>query len=701
MNSKDRAKIEAQAEKLAKRGKLQDAIKEYRKLLTGGEEDIPILNTIGDLFVRADENSKAVTEFMRICVLYEQKGLYSKAIAIMNRVIRIEPDRMDAVKKLAKLYHDQGFASEASREYAKIAAALEEQGQDEEAARTYEILLELNPKDMKCRMKMAELLQKAGEVDRAVDEFNTVAEFHISKNQLDMAREILDRAKEMKPDEVRTLINLIDLYKREDKKKEAFDLAKSILDLDPENIKAHYLLGNLYLEDEKFEPAEKVFSRIVSIRPKEVDAVVKLGRILIRRGDLDRAFELYDPLVSMLLRKQMNDKAIGLLGLILASKQAHLPTLEKLAEVYKRSDQVKNLEVVYNVLVEQYRKNNLQNKVLALLAELVEMFPENQTYYSDFRFLKGELGGEGEEMEAASKAVRLDETDEIIESTLTKADLYVEQGLVKNARRMLNNLKMRFPDDERVDRKIEDLKKAADKAKGKDLANKVERVHRKETELFDQLSGMTPRSLGQISGEEFRDDRLTAADIFAETDLIPLAVPETDGEDKYFVVKDIITDELEAMAALHNIQLRGDTASAEKALQDIVSEFQEVLDEKVAKDDYDSHYNLGIAFMEQGLFDEAIEECKLAAENDKFAIDSLTMISHCFRQKDDQKQAVSWLEKALDKAEKGSHQFFALKYEMASLWEDLNQEKKAQQLYREVWEWDPEFREVDAKVKSR
>ncbi len=701
MNSKERAKTESQAEKLVKRGKLHDAIKEYRKLLTGGEEDIPILNTIGDLFVRADENSKAVTEFMRICVLYEQKGLYSKAIAIMNRVIRIEPGRLDAIKKLAKLYHDQGFASEARREYSKLAEALVEQGQDEEAARTYEILLELNPQDMNYRLTLAELSEKAGDIERAVDEFNTVAEFHIRKNQLDVAREVLDRTKELKPDEVRTLINLIDLYKCEGKKQDALDLANSLLDLDPENIKALYLLGNLYLEDEDFEPAEKVFSRIISVRPKEVDAVVKLGRILIHIGDLDKAFELYEPLVDTLLRKQMNDKAVGLMGLILSSKQAHLPTLEKLAQVYKSSEQTKNLEVVYNVLIEHYRKNNLLDKVLALLAELVEMFPDNQTYYADFRFLKGELGGYEEEIEAEPKAVRLDETDEIIETTLTKADLYVEQGLVKNARRILDNLKMRFPEDERVDQKIEAVKKAAAQTKGKDLANKVERVHRKETELFDQLSGMTPRSLGQISGEDFRDDRLTAADIFAETDLIPMAVHETDGEDKYFVVRDIISDELEAIAALHNIQLRGDTASAEKALQDIVSEFRVVLDEKVAKDDYDSHYNLAIAFMEQGLLDEAIEECKLAAQNEKLAMDSLTMISHCFLQKEDRKEAVSWLEKALDKAEKGSHQFFALKYEMACLWDDLNQKKKAQELYREVWEWDPEFREVDAKIKSK
>jgi len=277
-----------------------------------------------------------------------------------------------------------------------------------------------------------------------------------------------------------------------------------------------YLLGNLYFEDGKLKQAEEVFKKIMSCGPKEVQARVKLGRILIRRRELDQAFEMYEPLIDILMRKQMEEKAIGLLGLILTSKQAHLPTLEKLAGLYKGKDQKNSLETIYTVLIEQYRKQGLMKKVLALLKELVKMFPDNQNYYSDYRFLRGELGEPEEELEAERASVRVDESNEIIESTVSKVDLYIEQGLLKNARRILDNLMMRFPEDKRVLQKIEEIKKAGAKSKTNDIAQKIGQVHKKETELFDAFSGMTPKGTRGF-GEALIDGHLTAADIFAET----------------------------------------------------------------------------------------------------------------------------------------------------------------------------------------
>jgi tetratricopeptide (TPR) repeat protein len=700
MNGQDRAKIKAQAEKQIKRGRLQDAITELQKLLSGSEQDIPIRTQIGDLYVQAGQKRKAVEELLNIADFYEKKGLNSKAIATLKRIGRVDAEFLEAIRKLASLYNNQGFTSEARTEYAKLAAALAKQNKTDEAIKAYETLLELSPVDMDSRIIMAGLLQKKGKVDWAVEEYNTVAETRIRQNRLEEASKILKKARKLKDDHPRTLTNLIELFKREDKKQEALDLAQDFLKKDTDNIKGLYLLGNLYFERKNVELAEEVFSRIISLRPKEVEARVKMGRLLIMREELDQAFEMYEPLVDSLVRKQMEDKAVGLLGLVLASKQAHLPTLEKLAGIYKFKRQNKNLAIIYGVLIEQYRKNGLLKKVLALLGELVGMFPDNQTYYSDYRFLKGELGGPEGEPEEEPFSVRVDETSEIIDSTLSKVDLYIEQGLFKNARRILDNLMMRYPDEKGVAEKIEEIKQITAEGKTKDIAQKIGKVHKKETELLDKLSGIMPKGGPQAFADELLDGHLSAADIFAETDLIPIVMQEDRGKEKYFDLKDIIGDELDAIDAVCSVQLRGDTDSMEKALTEIVTDFRKVLDEKVDQDDYESHYNLAVAFMGQGLLDEAIKESKLAVNSKKLEIDSLTLVSHCYAQKDEPKEAVRWLEKALEKAEQDSHQSFALKYELASLYESMNDRKNALNFYEEVAGWNPEFRDVTAKLQS-
>ena len=699
MKSQERAKIEALVDKLIKRGKLQEAIYEYQRLLSGTEQDIPIRTQIGDLYVRSNNNRKAVEEFFKISEFYERKGLHSKAIATLKRIVRLDPDYLDSIRKLAQLYQDQGFISEARRELARLANSLAKQGKIEDAIQVYRKLLKLSPHDMDSRTILANLLKKTGNIDPAMEEFNLVAEFLIKEKKLADARRILAEAQKLKEDYPRTLTNLIELFKLEDNRKEALNLVKNLLEKDKDNIKALYLLGNLYFEDDSFEQAEEIFNKIVSLRPKEVHARVKLGRILIQRDELDSAFEMFEPLVDTLMRKQMGEKAIGLLGLILTSKQPHLPTLEKLAELYKSKGQQKSLETVYTVLMEQYRKQGLMKKILALLSELVKIFPDNQDYYSEYRFLKGELGEPDEELEVEQSSVRVDESNEIIESTISKVDLYIEQGLLKNARRIMDNLMMRFPEDKRVLQKIEEITQASAKSKTDDIAQKIGKVHQKETELFEQFSGAQLDGTRDFRGD-LLDGHLTAADIFAETDLIPIEKPESPAEEKYFDLTALITEELEAINTVSNVQLRGDTSNVEKVLTDIVSDFRKALDIKVEKDDYESHYNLGIAFMEQELFDEAIAECKLAANSEKLAIDSLTMIGLCFFHKKEFKEAILWLEKAISKTKKDSPPYFAITYEMATLYEALDNPKQARKLYEDVHKWDAEYRDVAAKLKS-
>jgi tetratricopeptide (TPR) repeat protein len=695
---RDRAKVESVAEKHIKKGRLDEAIAEYRKLLTGEDQDISIRNILGDLYIKADNKRKAVEEFEKIAEYYENKGLYSKAIAIYKRIKRLVPDNMDSSKRLAELYRNQGFSSEAKTEYMSLAQNLTKAKKTKEAIVMYENLLKLDRSDMDSRLTLAELYTEENMIDQALEELNNVAEFKMRKNQLSEAGEILSRAKKLKEDHSRTITNLIDLYKRDNKKKKALDLVEEILQKDKQNLKAMYILGNLHFEDKSLKEAEDIFSRIISIRPKEVEAKVKLGRIYIQKGEFDQAFEQFEPLVDTLIRKQKEDKAIGLLGLLLAAQKAHLPALEKLASVYKSQGQKKNFELVCKVMLDEYRKNNLREKMLSVLAELLTIFPENEEYYNESKQLKKGLGMLEEVGEEEESSVQLEEAKNIVDATLAKADLYIDQGLIRNAKRLLENLRIKFPDDVRVEQKIESLKRIATEVKVEEISNRVDKVTKRETQIFPSVSEIS-RDGKSFLDESVGEEKLTSADIFAETDIVPI-VSEEIGERNYFDLSEGIAKELEAIKATFNYQIKGDTTIVEKALSDIVSEFRKALDEKVEKEDYESHYNLGIAFLEQGLFDEAIEECKLAAEDKNLELECYSVISFCQRQKKDFKEAMKWIDKAQSVPDKNSEQEFALKYELASLYEDMKDTKKALKIYSEVQNWNPDYRDVKERIKS-
>lgn len=686
----DRDKIESAAEKLIKKGRLSEAITEYQKLLNGGEQDIPVRNIIGDLYVKSNLKDKAAGEFHKIAELYAAKGLNSKSIAIYKRIIRLNPDDTGTSRKLADLYYDQGFISEAKAEYLNLAKRFRQDKKNQDAILIYEKLLTIDQGSRESRLTLAELYSEEGKLEPAVEELNAVAEDMIRKNELKDAEGLLTRAREIKDTHLRTLANLIELLKLQDKKPEAMALVDEVLKKDTKNIKALHLQGNLFYEDGEFDKATAVFNQILGIKPNDVDSRVKLGKIAIRNDQLDKAFELYDPLVDTLLRKQKGDKAIGLMGLLLESKKIHLPTLEKLASIYKIRNQKKNLEVVYRVILEEYRSRKLREKMLSALDVLVGISPGNEQYLHESEQLRAELGIV-DKPAPDKKTADEDREPDVIEESLIKVDLHLEQGLIRNAKRILENLRMRFPDDPRIIQKVEQLEGVDTQVNMEDIQTRVEKVARRETEIHQQ-GVASERSSGAI------DDKLTAADLFAETDIIPFMTQEV-GEKRYFDLTERIDEELEAIQAISNYQIRGDTTIVEKALSDIVSEFRKALEEKVEKEDYRSHYDLAIAFLEQRLFDEAIEECKLASHDENLRMECFSVISHCYREKKDFTEAVQWLDEALAIVEEKSAQAYALKYEKATLFGEMQDQKAADKLFSEIYKWNPNYRDIAKKIQ--
>jgi len=286
---RDRIKITELAEKYVKRGKLQDAISEYQKLFQGDAQDISVRNILIDLFIKLNRKDKAIEEFHKIAGFYEERGLFSQSIAIYKKINRLSPGDTQSAMKLAELYSNQGFLSEAKAEYLKIAEGLRKDNLIKESIVVYERLLKLDRKDVKARLTLAELYAKLGLVEEAVERFNDAAEFKIRSNALKEAGAILDRARALKRDHPRTLTNLIGLLKRENKKKEAFSLITDILKKEKDNVKALTLMGDFYFDDKEFKKAEEIFSKVVSLRPKDVEARVKLGQISIYQDNLDKA----------------------------------------------------------------------------------------------------------------------------------------------------------------------------------------------------------------------------------------------------------------------------------------------------------------------------------------------------------------------------------------------------------------------------
>lgn len=698
----DRVKVIEQAEKHVRAGRVKEAIAEYEKLALTDPQDVGTLNIIGDLYIRLGHTDRAVRSFLKVAEEYERRGLFSQALAIYKKIHKLNPDHVDYALKLGDLYGQQGFLADAKNAYLAVAGRLVEGRKIADAIAIYEKIIKLDPGDLDTRKALSALYRENGYPDASLEQLNAIADVCAERGQFDAAVEVLYEALAFRPSDTKSLVNLVEVYKRANRTDKAIEVLEKELASNPDNVQLLNILGNVHFENGDVQKAEDIFTRIVTGHPLNVNARIKLGRLQILKDKLDQAYELFEPLINNLVKKHRDEKAIGLLGLILESQKPHLPALERLALIYRSNKEVKKLEVVDRAILDELRKQGAKDKMASVYAELLELRPDAADLAREARALRQDLGLPDEQVLEETPGLS-DKDREAIQETMAQADLYMQQGLVRIARRLLENLRFRYPEEPQILRKIAVLDEVRTHMDEEEIRKRVEKTSALEAK-FKEKTAEKKAEVRKKTAEPFRGDvlegeKVSTADIFAETDIIPFTSSEP-GERKYHDLKAVAAEELRLLAASHAQQLRGDTFRFERELSGIVAEFRKDLRTKVGPEDAETHYQLGLAFMEQGLTGEAVEELTQAAKDPKLALDSCSLISHAFRQKRNFEEAEKWLRKALAMARTGTEPYYALLYELAEVFEGSENRDKAVALFKEIRDWNPGFRNISVRLEG-
>ncbi|HEX4785884.1 MAG TPA: tetratricopeptide repeat protein [Candidatus Sulfotelmatobacter sp.] len=150
----------------------------------------------------------------------------------------------------------------------------------------------------------------------------------------------------------------------------------------------------------------------------------------------------------------------------------------------------------------------------------------------------------------------------------------------------------------------------------------------------------------------------------------------------------------------------GDDAGVD--LAEMFGELKQDLEADVASADEDpeTHYNLGIAFREMGLLDEAIGElqkaCQAFDRGKPFPqiMQTYTWLAQCFLEKSVPEAAVRWYDKALNVSGIDSETRVALHYELASAYETAGDKPAALRHFMDVYGSNIDYRDVAERIKA-
>ena len=142
------------------------------------------------------------------------------------------------------------------------------------------------------------------------------------------------------------------------------------------------------------------------------------------------------------------------------------------------------------------------------------------------------------------------------------------------------------------------------------------------------------------------------------------------------------------------------TDLGDAGLAEVFKEFRKGVDRQLGEEDYDTRYNLGIAYKEMGLVDEAIAEFQLAAKDPNRLLECTSMLGICFMEKGMPKLAVKWFEKGLEAPGRTAEELLGLRYDLAAAYEAGGDVEKALGLFSELYGQDADFRDVASKIRE-
>jgi tetratricopeptide (TPR) repeat protein len=130
----------------------------------------------------------------------------------------------------------------------------------------------------------------------------------------------------------------------------------------------------------------------------------------------------------------------------------------------------------------------------------------------------------------------------------------------------------------------------------------------------------------------------------------------------------------------------------------MLSQFKARPDDAAAAEDSGAHYDLGLAFKEMGLIDEAIGEFQTALRAGEERLKVYEELGQCFMLNGQYTVAVKILRRALQAPRQSDTDLLGVFYQLGQCHEELGQRNEAREAYEKVLAIDPEFGDVIARV---
>ncbi len=719
-----------------KTGNTRASLDTLRKMVDLDPDNIASRIKLAELYAREQMNPEAIEEFRRaadylkrnnrvedyikvaerlvfldpgdLALTRELAGIYlakqdtKRSLAKLQLCFKADPKDIETLTMLAQAFKDLGQISKTVSVYKELAKIYYELERVDEERAAWKKVLELAPDDREAHAKVAPAPPPAARATPAAS-----APASASAPQAPLPPVVAPAPVRPSPEQIGKLLTETDVYVKYGLHDKAIEHLRRVFAADPNSIDAHEKAAALYALTGKASAA--------------ADSLARAVRLCMGRGDLDRARAN----VRKLCEREPNHpdvpeflEAVGGLGpaeevaeidddaivVVPSDEAAQDPASgheliavadageEVLAEAAASDDEL----VIHTAAMDDEAPTYVED------GDLIEAPDEGAgdaaleplSGASDFEAVPGPAGevleDDGLEQDSrptwrgpgsppsesdgpwarASPAVlpafegqegSQDAADEPAGDELEEVAFFISQGALEEAWELLETVRLAYPNSVRA----------------RELAQQLELRERAQTTAVEEVAP-APSDLPQVAEEVW-----------------PPAEPPTD--EAFDLASELAKEDYGDLGAGGAPQ-----DDFQYSVEDVFQEFKKGVQKVVKPEDVDTHYDLGIAYKEMGLIDDAIgefDQARASAIGRPKEVDCLTMIGACEVSRQEWARAIDAFKRALASAQTTAEQAKALQFEIGLALEGQGDGEEALRHFQMVEQADPGFRDVGGAIE--
>jgi tetratricopeptide (TPR) repeat protein len=708
--------LEALKEK-ARRHELKEewkkALDTYRQVIQKQKQDdspdIGLFNRIGDIQTRLRQIDGAVESYETAIDLYLEAELPNNAIGICKKVLRNLPERSVFFLRMGQIRGMQGFLTDAKQNFLTYAERMTHAGELDSALDALVELVDLAPDDVDIRLGLASQLETHGRGDDALEQYTEAYRHLILQEREEEAEELSERLRDLDEnlvlpdaDAVRAMaaMQASEESPEEDLGWGAFEFGSGIREVEPVRAES--------------APSDPSGGEGVGPDGWEADSSEGAGGLEVTDVyGVGEEGEAEEPLPTLSLGgEEDGPPAIPLEG---AEREEveFLPSLQEGPGEGDTGEGPPTLEMDYEEAGEMLRTFGIPEEELAeALPAFADASEEEEGEPLPFLGFGDELeeGAEiaptpeetlGEALEdAAFEAAREElEAGPVPEGEVPSISPYedaAERGDLDLALDLVRAEMEAHPHEVApYQRQVEYAFRKGDDAlllsAYLDLAGCLLRTgsSSKARAVFQQVLSLSPAHPDAVAGLQ-------------ELEGAPAGGPpaQVASSEEYVDLGSLILGEEGEKTTRWQVTAEGPSGDDQADFAKMLSQFKQKVSEHVDADDVSAHHDLGTAYLEMGLLDEAIGEFQMALRASPEHLPTHEVMGRCWMEKGQPDMAVRALNRALDSEYEVEDELIGIYYLMGRAQEELGNTEEAVEFYEKVFSLDINFEDVTERLRS-